>query len=584
MPEILLFGGTTEGRKAAGALEREKLRYIYSTKTRTDFRATAHPFAGNLHQAVARVLDGMKIPVIRYERKYPERINHKLVIYCDNYAQSHHSGVILVKLRGMKAALYLKVGQTTTMTPQLQQAIRILQLSTLELQSEIQQALESNMMLEMDEEDEHYTPDQTTADAAVTEETEQPVNGEPDNIPDELAIDYDWEDAFESGGMGLASPVADGATGIENQKSDDGTLQDQLLWQLNLMTMSRTQRNIAVAIIDALDNDGYLHTELDDLCSSLDDDRSTPISAEDMETALQFVQSMEPPGVAARSLRECLLIQLRQCDAATPFMDSALRLLSEYIEVLANKDFLRLMRKLNLTREELERVIALIRSMNPRPGAAVSTTRTEYITPDVFVKKVKGRWRVELNQDLLPRLKINAHYAGMVRRGRRDEDNLSLKAHLQEARWFIKSLRSRNETLLRIAACIVKKQRTFLEYGEEAMKPMVLQDIARILDLHESTVSRGTKNKYIHTPRGIFELKYFFSSHLSTHNGGEASSTAIRAFIKKLIGAEVPQKPLSDNKISLLLAEQGIAVARRTVAKYREAMAIPPSNERRQLS
>ena len=469
------------------------------------------------------------------------------------------------------------------MTPQLQQAIHLLQLSTPELQNEIQEALENNIMLEMDEE--NAASEQPTTDATVTEEAETLLDKEPEIIPDDLTVDWDFENDFGSGEITLTGNPTNTEINMENQKSGEITLKDHLLWQLNLTPAKETERLVAATIIDALSDDGYLHADLDDDLFAIFDDESAPsVTPKTMEKALRLVQSLEPPGVGARSLRECLLIQLRQHEEATPLLPIAIRLVSEYMDVLADKDFAQLMRKLKLSKKKLGDVIALIRSMNPRPGESFNTTRTEYVIPDVFVKKVKGRWRVELNQELFPRLKINSRYAGMVRRGYCDEGNLSLKSHLQEARWFIKSLRSRSETLLRITSCIVEKQRAFLEYGEEAMKPMVLQDVAAMLDLHESTVSRGTKHKYIHTPRGLFELKYFFSSHFDTCHGGATSATAIRAFIKKLIGLEPPKKPLSDHKISQLLAAQGITVARRTVAKYREAMAIPPSNERRKFA
>ncbi len=252
--------------------------------------------------------------------------------------------------------------------------------------------------------------------------------------------------------------------------------------------------------------------------------------------------------------------------------------------MLASHDYNQLMRKMKLNKEQLTEVVGLIQSMNPRPGNQVSDARTEYVVPDVYVKKVKGVWKVDLNIDSIPSLKINSAYANMIRRADNSDDNNSLKSHLQEARWFIKSLRSRSETLLRVATCIVERQRAFLDYGEEAMKPLVLHDVAETLGMHESTISRVTTRKYMHTPRGIFELKYFFSSHVSTNYGGSCSSTAIRALIKKLVGAETPDKPLSDSKIAAILEDQGINVARRTIAKYREAMAIPPSNERKRLA
>ncbi len=502
----------------------------------------------------------------------------------------------------MKASLQLKIGQSLTMTPQLQQAIRLLQLSSMELQIEIQEALESNMMLETAEEASAENSEVEKLDENSPEESdldttqEMSTSTELENIPDELAVDSVWEDTYESGvnESSISTPqIYEGSQfSYENQNSHIETLGEHLLWQLNLTPISDTDRAIATTIIDALDDDGYLSSDLADIHSSLSkeidgentESEESEIELDEIEAVLHMIQAMEPTGVAARNIRECLLLQLRQCDKDTPLLELATELVSKHLDLLAGRDFNQLMRQLKLDQEKLQDVIVLIQSMNPRPGGQIHETRTEYITPDVYVKKVKGRWRVELNSELMPHLRVNTSYANMIRRADNSEDNVSLKSHLQEARWFIKSLQSRSETLLRVATCIVERQRAFLEYGEEAMKPMVLRDVAKVLGMHESTISRVTTRKYMHTPRGIFELKYFFSSHLSTSHGGEASSTAIRALIKKLIAAEIPKKPLSDSKISALLSEQGINVARRTVAKYREAMAISPSNERKRLA
>ncbi len=488
------------------------------------------------------------------------------------------------------------------MTPQLQQAIRLLQLSSMELQIEIQEALESNMMLETAEDapsenSEIEKPEENNPEENLLDTTQEiSASAEPENIPDELAVDSVWEDTYESSisesSTSTSQLYESSQFSFENQNSHDETLGEHLLWQLNLTPINDTDRVIATTIIDALDDDGYLNSDLTDIHSSLNKEidventkgEEPEIGLDEIEAVLHMIQSMEPTGVAARDLRECLLLQLRQRDKDTPMLALAIELVSKHLDLLASRDFNQLMRRLKLDQENLQKVIVLIQSMNPRPGGQVQETRTEYITPDVYVRKVKGRWRVELNSELMPHLRVNASYANMIRRADNSEDNVSLKSHLQEARWFIKSLQSRSETLLRVATCIVERQRAFLEYGEEAMKPMVLHNVAEALGMHESTISRVTTRKYLHTPRGIFELKYFFSSHLSTNHGGEASSTAIRALIKKLIAAETPLKPLSDSKISALLLEQGINVARRTVAKYREAMAIPPSNERKRLA
>jgi len=507
----------------------------------------------------------------------------------------------------MKASLQLKIGQSLTMTPQLQQAIRLLQLSSMELQVEIQEALESNMMLETAEEaaaensdaekPEGDNPEENSPEENILDTTQEMGSAaELENIPDELAVDSVWEDTYESSinesSANTSQSYESSQSGFENQNTHDETLGEHLLWQLNLTPISDTDRVIANTIIDALDDDGYLNSDLTELHSSLNketdgestEDEGSEIGLDEIEAVLHMIQAMEPTGVAARDLQECLLLQLRQHDKQAPMLTLAVELVSKHLDLLASRDFNQLMRRLKLDQEELQEVIVLIQSMNPRPGGQIHETRTEYIAPDVYVKKAKGRWRVELNSELMPHLRVNTSYASMIRRADNSDDNVSLKSHLQEARWFIKSLQSRSETLLRVATCIVERQRAFLEYGEEAMKPMVLHDVAEALGMHESTISRVTTRKYMHTPRGIFELKYFFSSHLSTSHGGDASSTAIRALIKKLIAAEIPLKPLSDSKISALLSEQGINVARRTVAKYREAMAIQPSNERKRLA
>jgi len=468
------------------------------------------------------------------------------------------------------------------MTPQLQQAIRLLQLSTIELQLEIQQALESNMMLELDEGGEAEQPEPYTDLDKPREEEEEVVAAPeiPDDIPEELPVDSAWEDIYDgsvSGGQDSSNDIPV----FENQRSEDGSLRNHLLWQLNLTQLGEKDRLIAIAIIDALDDDGYLGAGIADIRESVKNELD--IEADEVDAILHLVQAMDPPGVAARDLRECLLLQLAQCDPGTPWLGQARELVANHLQLLAAHDFTQLQRRLKVSQDDLQHIIALIQNMNPRPAAHIQETRTEYIVPDVYVRKERGAWKVELNTDSFPRLKINTDYASMIRRADTSADNVSLRNHLQEARWFIKSLQSRNETLLRVATCIVERQRAFLEYGEEAMKPLILHDIAGALGLHESTISRVTTRKYMHTPRGIFELKYFFSSHVATDQGDACSSTAIRAFIKKFIGEESRRKPLSDNKIAEMLSRQGILVARRTIAKYRETLAIPPSNERKRL-
>jgi len=491
----------------------------------------------------------------------------------------------------MKASLQLKIGQSLTMTPQLQQAIRLLQLSSIELQAEVQDALESNMMLEVDEgsntsEESPGKSEELKLKKESDEKSDQVTEMNQDTLPDELAVDSGWDDVYDSTASYTKTGSDNSYDGFENQDSKEKTLREHLEWQLNLTPTSDTDKVIAMTLIDSLDDDGYLTESLEDILAAIDDNdlEEAEVGVEEVEAVLRMIQSMDPVGVASRDIKECLTLQLNQCDVELSRLEEAKKLVNNHLDLLASHDYNQLMRKMKLDKEELTEVINLIQSMNPRPGNQVSEARTEYVVPDVYVKKVKGVWKVDLNTDSIPNLKINSAYANMIRRADNSEDNNSLKSHLQEARWFIKSLRSRSETLLRVATCIVERQRAFLDYGEEAMKPLVLHDVAETLGMHESTISRVTTRKYMHTPRGIFELKYFFSSHVSTSYGGACSSTAIRALIKKLVSAETPDKPLSDSKIAAILEDQGINVARRTVAKYREAMAIPPSNERKRLA
>lgn len=486
----------------------------------------------------------------------------------------------------MKSSLQLRLGQSLTITPQLQQAIRLLQLSSVELQAEIREALESNMMLEADDGE---TPggaedgfSSSREEPATDPDGTEPTSAGQDNIPNELPVDSGWDDIYDPGPY-RATADHNGYEGFENLDSGQKTLREQLEWQLNLTPISDSDRIIALAIIDSLDDDGYLSGAPEDIMAAVAADLVEVTSAE-VEAVLRLVQAMEPPGVGARDLRECLEIQLRQAEPGSRHIEQARALVASHLELLAARDYNRLMRKLKLGREELAGVIDLIQGLNPRPGGQINAGHAAYVAPDVYVERVNGAWRVNLNTEVVPSLRINAAYAGMIRRADNSADNNSLKTHLQEARWLIKSLKSRSETLLRVATSIVERQRAFLEQGEEAMQPLVLHDIATALGMHESTISRVTSHKYMHTPRGIFELKYFFSSHVGTDNGGVCSSTAIRARIKKLIGAETATRPLSDSKIAALLKRQGINVARRTVAKYREAMAIPPSNERKRLA
>jgi RNA polymerase sigma-54 factor len=476
----------------------------------------------------------------------------------------------------MKQSLQLRLGQHLTMTPQLQQAIRLLQLSTMELQLEVQDALESNLMLEVDEDGNPAGNGDSSNDANDPE-----LDVAPGDIPSELPVDSAWEDVYDGISVHHGSGDLNGAE-FESPRAITETLTDHLLWQLELTRMSDLDKAIATAIIDSINEDGYLNATLEDIHASL----SLPdmeIDIPEIEAVLHQVQNFDPIGVGARDLRECLSIQLRQFSDSTPWRQAAVTLVKDHLDLLAQRDYTQLMRLLKLEKEELHEVITLIQSLQPRPGDAIQSSQPEYVIPDVFVRNVKGTWRVELNPEAFPKVRVNSQYASLIRRADNSADNNCLKTHLQEARWLIKSLRSRSETLLKVTTCIVERQKAFLEFGEEAMKPMVLHDVAEAVDMHESTISRVTTQKYMHTPRGLYELKYFFSSHVFTESGAECSSTAIRALLKKLIAAENSQKPLSDSKLAAILSEQGIKVARRTVAKYRESMAIPSSSERKSL-
>lgn len=476
----------------------------------------------------------------------------------------------------MKQGLQLRLSQQLAMTPQLQQAIRLLQLSTLELQQELQQALESNPLLEQidthDEIDTHETPDSETLDTADALEQKE--------MPEELPLDASWDTIYTAGTpSGTSGDYIDDELPVYQGETTQ-TLQDYLMWQVELTPFSDTDRAIATSIVDAVDDTGYLTVPLEDILESMGDEE---IDIDEVEAVLKRIQRFDPVGVAAKDLRDCLLIQLSQFDKTTPWLEEARLIISDHLDLLANHDFRTLMRVTRLKEDVLKEAINLIQSLDPRPGQSIQTGEPEYVIPDVLVRKHNDHWTVELNSDSIPRLQINQHYASMCNNTRNDGDNQFIRSNLQDAKWLIKSLESRNDTLLRVSRCIVEQQQAFFEQGEEYMKPMVLADIAQAVEMHESTISRVTTQKYLHSPRGIFELKYFFSSHVNTEGGGEASSTAIRALVKKLIAAENPAKPLSDSKLTSLLSEQGIMVARRTVAKYRESLSIPPSNQRKQL-
>lgn len=468
----------------------------------------------------------------------------------------------------MKASLQLRIGTQLTMTPQLQQAIALLQLSTLDLRQEIQQALDANPMLEQEDE---------FSEQAVSEPKEEEWS---ESIPSELSVDSDWSDTYQdSGNLGGSS-----SEGPDFERQAAGqSLHGHLLWQLAMTDFSVREQLVAESLIDALDANGYLTQPLNDIREGLRAQGIDGLSQREVETILLKLQQFEPTGIFARDLRECLMLQLAALPDDTPLLVPTRRLVRQFLEALGKDDMRLLKRRLGLDDEQLADVIQLIRSLDPRPGSAYGDTDDSYVTPDLVVRHDHEGWHLELNPEALPRLRIQPDYASLIKRADKSQDNQFLKEHLLEARWLIKSLSSRNDTLLRVGREIITRQIGFLEHGEEAMKPLILADIAEAVEMHESTISRVTTQKYIHTPRGVFELKYFFSSQVSGQDGDSHSSTAIRARLKKLIQEEPPGKPLSDSRLVTLLDEGGIQVARRTVAKYREAMGIPSSSERRRL-
>lgn len=482
----------------------------------------------------------------------------------------------------MKTSLQLKIGQQLTMTPQLQQAIRLLQLSTLDLQQEIQQALYSNPLLEMTDEVEQ-PPSEGEPASEATPATDSSEDGWDNDIPTELAVDTSWEDIYQSSNAGSLTSQNNSteAPDFEAIHTVTESLNDHLIWQLNLTPFSDIDRVIAMALIDAIEPSGMLGQELEEIHQSLGGDEF--VEMDEIVAVLHRLQHFDPPGVAARTVSECLLIQLNQFLPDTPFLEEARKLVRDHLTLVAERDLKQLERRSGYNEETLRQAIRLIQTLRAHPGDAISSGDMEYVIPDIRVRKRNGVWRVSLTSESAPRICINEQYAKLVQRADNSEQNQFLRNHLQEARWFLRSLESRNDTLLRVAGCIVEMQREFLEHGPVAMRPMILADVAERLELHESTISRVTTQKYIDTPQGIFELKYFFSSHVSTSAGGECSSTAIRAMLKQMIAEEDPAKPLSDSKLTTLLCDQGIEVARRTVAKYRESLGIPSSSERKRI-
>jgi RNA polymerase sigma-54 factor len=485
----------------------------------------------------------------------------------------------------MKLALGIKVGTSLSLTPQLQQAIRLLQLSTVELEQEIQTQLESNPLLEAIDDQQSGEPVASVVEGGNDTSITLGEQMERTQIGEELPVDTQWDDVYTHQSTALATPEFEER---EDNRSAGESVWDQLRWQLNLTPFSPFDRLMAECIIDGIDERGYLIASMEELLDAarqqLEQIGIDPeeIDMSELEVVLKRVQNFDPAGVAARDLAECLSLQLKALPSGTPYQDAALKLLSHH-ELLVANDIVKLMRLTQLDQDALRQALHLIKSLDPYPGLKFQAQEQDHQVPDVIVRKRNDSWEVLLNTDILPKLRVNPYYAGMVRRADSSADNQYLRQHMQEARNFIKSIDERHKTLLKVATCIVEHQRAFLEHGPEAMKPLILRDIADETELHESTVSRVTTQKFMLTPRGLFELKYFFSSHVGTSTGGECSSTAIRAMIKKMVQEEDPRKPLSDNTIAERLQASGIDVARRTVAKYRESLNIPSSSDRKRL-
>ncbi len=514
----------------------------------------------------------------------------------------------------IKQGLNIKLGQSMSMTPQLQQAIRLLQLSSVELQQEIQEVLETNPLLERVEE---YSNDANDVNDNAENNTDQKDSNSnesiTDTIPEDMNIDADWDDIYDPAWKVTNNSDKSTSDFIETMHSETQGLHEHLDWQVQMSNLSVQDKAIAGLIIDYIDDDGFLTESLDVIFETLS--KSLLIELDEVEAILNYIQHLGPSGVAARNLGECLLLQLQQQYKDHPLYKKTTRLLQKHLDLIEKKDYTGIKRTLKITTSGLEDLMRLVRSLDPKPGRIFNTTDTDYITPDIYVKKVpengefnkQKKWNVSLNAETQPTLQINDYYANMLASTpstktatktdtttsaasaltsnvvavANKETSAYIKDNLQQARWFIKSLENRNSTIVNVAQAIIERQSAFFQYGDEAMKPMVLKDLADQLGLHESTISRVTTRKYMHTPRGVYEFKYFFSSHVGTETGGECSATAIRAMIKNLIAEEHPDKPLSDNKLTNLLKERGINVARRTVAKYREALAIPSSHDRK---
>jgi RNA polymerase sigma-54 factor len=484
----------------------------------------------------------------------------------------------------MRQTLQLKLSQHLALTPQLQQSIRLLQLSTLELNQEIEQALQENPLLEREEPGDVLSMAVPFTPGSDSLATPQPI-AEQDNRNDDRPTGDELNWGIEMpGGHGPRDPNDDNDADSGEIQAAATSLRDHLNAQLAMTQLSSHERALVGFLIEALDEDGYLTQTLEELADVLPDgggDEREEV-LEELGIALKHLQSLDPSGIGARSPAECLELQLINDEPPSPLRELARTIVKSHLEQLANRDFAKIKKALGCEDDELRDAQSLIRSLNPRPGAQYSPLDTRYIIPDAIVRKIRGTWTTSLNPDAMPKLRINRLYANLLQKSR-SNGGANLSGQLQEAKWLIKNVQQRFDTILRVTQAIVDRQRAFFDHGEVAMRPLTLREIADTVELHESTISRVTTQKYLASPRGIYELKYFFGSHVATDTGGAASSTAIRALIKQLVSAEDGHKPLSDAKLAEILGEQGIVVARRTVAKYRESLNIPPVNLRKTL-
>ena len=485
----------------------------------------------------------------------------------------------------MKLSVGLKVANSLSLTPQLQQAIRLLQLSSLELEQEIQIQLDSNPLLEKVEEQSNIESLSSLQEQEKEHDNKDLTNElNANTLPDDLPVDTDWDDIYSHQPTSLGSPEYEER---EDNRQGHLGLKEHMLEQINLLHFSQVDRLIAHCIVDSLDEKGFLDAEVAEITTSVQHllesmDYDDEVEDDEVIVVLKHIQHLDPPGVASRNLAECLLVQLESLPIQTACRREAIILLNHY-ELLISNELPKLVKQTGLNPDQLKCAVDLLKTLKAYPGMEFEEKDSDYQIPDIVVMKKNAHWQVQLNPDIMPKLRINSFYANMIKRADQSNDNQYLRNQMLDAKNFIKSVDERHKTLLKVATCIVEHQKMFLEIGAEGMKPLVLRDVAEEVDLHESTVSRVTTNKFMLTPRGLFELKYFFSSHVATTSGGEASSIAIRAKIKKLISEENPRKPLSDNIIATLLKDDGVDVARRTVAKYRESLHIPSSSERKVL-